>query len=243
MTAAPVLVEDDATVRLVTLNRPARRNALTAESYRLLAAALAEAAASASVQVVLFSGAGQAFCSGVDLQALAAAGSDTSEFVSGFDVLVEALATFPKPLIAAVQGAAVGLGLTMLLHCDIVLVAADARLRAPFTALGIAPEAASSWLLPRIVGAQRAADLLLTSRWIAGEEAVQLGLAARCLPADSLAAAARDLAHEIAALPGPALAATKLLLRADWPEQIRAAMRRERDVGQRYRSGTKPLGG
>lgn len=93
----------------------------------------------------------------------------------------------------------------MLLHCDIALVADDARLRLPFTSLGTTPEAGSSWLLPRAIGRQRVADLLLSSRWVVGREAVDLGLAARCVPPDALQDEARALAHEIAALKLPAL--------------------------------------
>lgn len=239
---APILTSDDGSIRVITLNRPKRLNAFTPESYRLLTSALRDAGADASVHVVLLTGAGRAFSSGVDLQVLADAGSDTSEFTAAFDGLVETLAAFPKPLIATVHGVAVGFGFTLLLHCDLVLTATDARLRAPFTALGTTPEAASSWLLPRLVGAARASDLLLTSRWLSGEEAVELGLAARCCPVESLAATAREVAHEIAALSPSAVAATKALIREGWVEHVRAAMLREREIALRSRPGGGPLG-
>jgi enoyl-CoA hydratase/carnithine racemase len=225
-----VIASQDGGIRLITLNRPDRLNAFTPESYRLLAQALADAAHDDAARVALLSGAGHAFSSGVDLKALAAARGDTSEFSVAFDALVETLVEFPKPLVAAVQGPAVGFGFTILLLCDVVVTASDARLRAPFTALGMAPEAASSWLLPRIVGAQRAAEIFLTSRWISGAEAVELGLSARSCPADELQPTALELARQIAAHSPAALATAKQLLRHDWPEQARAAMARERSV-------------
>lgn len=240
--ALPVLVRDQSGVRIITLNRPARLNAFTPESYGLLTSALTDAAASADVKVALLTGAGRAFSSGVDLQALAHAGTDIHEFSATFDVLIEALVAFPKPLVAAVQGAAVGFGFTLLLHCDLVLTATDARLRAPFTHLGTAPEAASSWLLPRAVGVQRAADLLLTSRWVSGREAVDLGLAARCYDPSLLATEAFALAQEIAALPGPAVVAAKRLLRVGWDDAVHGAMDRERRTATSLRSELGPLG-
>ncbi len=167
-----ILVRDEGRVRVVTLNRPERVNAFTASSYRRLASALDEADAAADVSVVLLEGAGRGFSSGVDL---AAVGSVDETLAENFDQLIKSLITFSKPLLAAVHGAAVGFGATILLHCDLTLVAETARLRLPFTALGTTPEAASSVLLPQIVGAQRAADLILTSRWISGREAAQNG--------------------------------------------------------------------
>lgn len=154
---------DENGVRTLVFNRPARLNAFTAASYRMLAAALNEAADDDSVRVVELVGAGRAFSSGVDLDALAAA--DTDEYADAFAVLLPALTEFPKPLLAGVHGAAVGFGTTILLHADVVVVADDARLRLPFAQLGTVPEAASSVLLPAQVGLQRATELVLTGRW------------------------------------------------------------------------------
>jgi enoyl-CoA hydratase/carnithine racemase len=220
-----VLVRDDGRARIVTLNRPDRINAFTATSYRLLAEILREADASGEVSVALIEGAGRGFCSGVDLASLDA---DEGTLAEIFDDLLESLINFSKPLLAAVHGAAVGFGTTILLHCDIVVVAETARLRLPFTALGTAPEAASSVLLPQIVGLQRATELLLTSRWITGVEAAQMGLAARCCPEELLHAEARATAQALTELPDPALAAAKRLVRVGAADIVREALVREK---------------
>ena len=154
-----ILVRDEGRVRIVTFNRPDRLNAFTASSYHGLASALDESDAATDVSVVLLEGAGRGFSSGVDL---AAVGSPDESLAENFDHLINSLIRFSKPLLAAVHGAAVGFGVTILLHCDLILVAETARLRLPFTALGTTPEAGSSVLLPQIIGTQRAADLILT---------------------------------------------------------------------------------
>jgi enoyl-CoA hydratase/carnithine racemase len=219
---------DENRVRVLTLNQPDRLNAFTPSSYRLLASLLAEAGADDDVAVVLLTGAGRAFCSGVDLVTLAESADAATEFGSTFDVLLDSLIEFPKPLVAAVHGVAVGIGFTMLLHCDVVLVADDARLRAPFTALGTSPEAGSSWLLPEAVGAQRAAELILTARWFEAAEAVEWGLAAQSCTPDSLWDIANELTREIAAHAPAATQAAKRLLREGRTEPVRAALARER---------------
>lgn len=220
-----ILVRDEGRVRVVTLNRPDRVNAFTARSYRRLASALDEADAAADVSVVLLEGAGRGFSSGVDLAAVSSRDETLGE---NFDHLIKSLIRFSKPLLAAVHGAAVGFGATILLHCDLTLVAETARLRLPFTALGTTPEAASSLLLPQIVGAQRAADLILTSRWISGMEAAQMGLVARCCPEESLHSEALATAQALTALPDAALATAKRLLKAGTAVLVQDALRRER---------------
>jgi enoyl-CoA hydratase/carnithine racemase len=127
-TDQPVITADEGWLRVITLNRPERLNAFSADSYRSLAAALDAAGQDAGVRVALLVGAGRAFSSGVDLDALAAAAT-SREFADTFDLLIDSLIAFPRPLIAAVHGVAVGFGATILLHCDIVLVADNARLR------------------------------------------------------------------------------------------------------------------
>ena len=138
-------------------------------------------------RVVVFTGAGKAFCAGTDLLEMAetvdAASAATRVTRTGFPAFVDVLQEFPKPLLAAVNGAAVGLGFTMLAHCDLVFVSDNARLLAPFTNMGVAPEAASSYLLPRRMGRQQASLSLFTSDWISAEDAVATGLAVRqCAP-------------------------------------------------------------
>jgi enoyl-CoA hydratase/carnithine racemase len=207
-----VTVVDEGPLRVIVLNRPRRLNAFTDVGYRMLGDAFREADATPNVRVVLIEGAGRGFSSGVDLDALR--DGDRDSFGREFGVLIDTLTGLRKPLLAAVGGVAVGFGATLLLHCDLVLVSDDARLRFPFTQLGTAPEAGSSWLLPAAIGAQRAADLILTSRWLDGAEATAIGLAARCVPAAELADAARSVANEIASHPLPALIAAKQLLKA-----------------------------
>ena len=234
-----VMASDEGRVRLLTLNRPDRINAFTAASYRHLARALDDADRDASVSVVLMEGAGRGFSSGVDL---ASVGVDDMGLSECFDDLLHSLIRFSKPLLAAVHGAAVGFGATILLHCDIVLVADTARLRLPFTALGTTPEAASSALLPLLVGPQRAADLLLSSRWFTGTEAAQMGLVARCHPQETLHAEARALARELTELPDAALVTAKRLIREGTADVTRQALDRERAAANSLHDEIGPMG-
>src|SRR3954469_7511862 len=181
-----LLTEDRDRVRLVTFNRPDRANAFNEDLYHAAADALRAAATDDDVSVVVFTGAGKAFCAGTDLLEMTETVDGTAGPRDGFPAFVDTLAEFPKPLLAAVNGAAVGLGFTMLAHCDLVLVSDHARLLAPFTTMGVAPEAASSYLLPRRMGRQQASLSLFTSDWITAEQAVATGLAIRQCDAGSL---------------------------------------------------------
>ena len=220
-----LLVTDEGPVRHLVLNRPHRLNAFTAEAYFGLAAALEEAARDDSVGVVLLSGSGRAYCAGVDLYALGEADGD--EFSRGIKAVVLALAGFPKTIVAAVHGAIVGFGATMLLHVDIVISAEDARWRFPFSELGTAPEAGSSFMLQKIVGERRAAELLLTSRWVSGAEAAQIDLATESVPAEQLMPRAREVAGQVLAVHAPANRGAKALLRRGWLQEIADAIDRE----------------
>ncbi len=192
-------------VAVITLNRPERKNAFNRRQYDDLAAHLDAVATDENLRVAVLTGAGAAFSSGQDLKEMAelagqaASGSATGGGgTTGFTVLLDALQRFPKPLVAAVNGVAVGIGMTILPYCDIVLVAESARLRVPFSELGVPPEAGSSVLFAELIGWQRAAELLLTSRWIDATEAVDIGLALRrCTDAEVLSEATA-LAREIA---------------------------------------------
>ena len=194
-------------------NRPEKRNAITFAMYQALAAELHAALADEAVRVVLLSGAGASF----------SAGNDLNDFVSGpefstghpvMDVL-RTLATFAKPLVAAVHGPTVGIGVTMLLHCDLVLAARGTQLTMPFVALGLVPEAGSSLLLPQLVGQQRAAELLLLGQPLDAEGAERLGLVNRVVEDGQLLEEARSLARRLAQQPAAAVRATKRLLRGD----------------------------
>jgi enoyl-CoA hydratase/carnithine racemase len=224
-----VLSADEGAVRSLTLNRPSRLNAFTADSYRVLAERLQEADADDGVRAVIHCGAGRAFSSGVDMDVLDE--HVTAEEVTGlreaFEQLVDALTALTTPLIAAVRGPAVGIGATILLHCDVVFLAEGARLRFPFTSLRTTPEAGSSVLLPGVVGPQRAAELIYTARWIEATEAVAMGLALRCCSSEELEDEAEEFAAAVAAQPAAAVAAAKRLLRAGRADAVRAAVQRE----------------
>lgn len=206
-------VSRDAGVCEVRFNRPEKRNAITYGMYQGLVEALQEAQADASLRVVLLGGEGSAFCAGNDLQDFLAG----PKFTPAHPVmaLLRTLATFAKPLVAAVQGPTVGIGVTMLLHCDLVVAAHSARLSMPFVALGLVPEAGSSLLLPHLVGRQRAAELLLLGRPIDALTAQGLGIVNRVVEDDALAGEARSLARSLAQQPERALAETRRLLRGD----------------------------
>ena len=213
----PVLSATAAGVCELRLNRPEKRNAITFAMYAALLQELTAAQADAAVQAVLLSGEGAGFCAGNDLHDFLQAPQFTSDHpVMAF---LRTLATFPKPLVAAVHGQSVGIGVTMLLHCDLVVAAAGAQFSMPFVALGLVPEAASSLLLPRLVGAQRAAELLLLGRPFDAERAHSLGLVNRVVDGTMLLEEARQLARSLAQQPATALAATRRLLRGD-PAQL-----------------------
>jgi enoyl-CoA hydratase/carnithine racemase len=234
MTHATVLVEHDGGVAVVTWNRPRQKNAFDVAMWRDGRDTLLGLRDDASVRAVVVTGAGDAFSAGQDLSEMHTAPTDGDHPFGSF---MDALCAFDKPLIAAVNGVGVGIGFTMLLHCDVVYVADTARLRAPFIPLGVVPEAASSYLLPLVVGYQRAAELLYTADWIDARRAVEVGIASRCLPPSELLPAARALAARIAAGPIGAIRHTKRLVMATRAEQIRQARARE-DAAFQERIGT-----
>lgn len=228
-------VEDAERVRQLTLDRPDARNALDTEHYHLLADALEDAAARPDVAVALITGTGTAFCAGQDLAEmgrLAAPGDRAAveRGAHGFVRFVGVLETFPKPLLAAVNGVAVGLGVTMLPYCDIVLMADTARLRTPFASLGVVPEAGSSFTLPTVMGRQGAAYALLTGAWIDAATAKATGLAWRTCAPDQLLDEALGVARTMARLPIVSLVETKRLLRTGWTDAARSARGREEDL-------------
>ena len=217
--SAQVIVTADAGVMEVRLNRPEKRNALTAAMYQALAGALQAAQADPGVRAVLLVGEGAGFCAGNDLNDFLAAGQLTPEHP--VLVFLRTLASFDKPLIAAVHGQAVGIGVTMLLHCDLIVAARSAQFSLPFVQLGLVPEAGSSLLLPRLVGQQRAAELLFLGKPFDAETALRLGLINRVVGEAELAGEARALAAAVAAQPTESLRATRRLLRGD-PAEILA---------------------
>jgi enoyl-CoA hydratase/carnithine racemase len=231
-------IDDDGPVRLITLDRPEAKNAFNRALYDGVRLALDEAAADDSITVCLITGAGDIFSAGQDIKALAGL-KDNPEEAKGFDPFARALAAFDKPLLAAVNGAAVGVGTTLLLHCDVVLVSDTARFKLPFVGLGLVPEAASSVLLPATVGPQAAAYYLLTGDWMDAETAVARGLALRLCASEQLLEEALGLARTIAEAPLDSLRSTKRLLQAARADAVQAALDRElaylAEITRRYR--------
>ncbi|WP_019830866.1 enoyl-CoA hydratase [Sphingomonas sp. PR090111-T3T-6A] len=193
------------------LDRPDKKNALTATMYRTMTAALGEAMERADVDAVLIAGKGGDFCAGNDLKDFQSGPEGGS---AAFD-FVRAIATFEKPIVVAVQGLAVGVGTTMLLHCDLVYAAPDARFLTPFVNLGLVPEAASSLLAPMRMGHAKAAQMLLLGEPMDAESADKAGLVTAIVPADQLLAHARAKAAALAAKPPQALAQTRRLMKGD----------------------------
>lgn len=226
----------DGAVAVITMNRPERKNAFTREQYDALGATLARIDADDDLRVAVLTGAGAAFSSGQDLKemaemAAAVASGDTkaggSTGAGGFTVLLDALESFGKPLVGAVNGVAVGIGMTLLPYCDIVLMARSARMRVPFSELGVPPEAASSVLFADRVGWQRAAELLLTSRWIDADEAVAIGMALRVEDDAALMESTMNLAHDIASKSAYSTRVIKQLMVAGRGDRTRDARARE----------------
>jgi enoyl-CoA hydratase/carnithine racemase len=226
-----VLVADEGRVRLLTLNRPEKANAFDGPLYAAAATALHTAADDESVSAVVVTGAGTSFSAGVDITAMTARDADGSDGLGAtFADFVGIVAAFPKPLLGAVNGAAVGIGFTMLLHFDVVVLSDRARLRAPFTRMGVAPEAASSFLLPRRMGRQPAAIAFFTSDWIEPQDAVDHGLALRVCAPERLVPETLATAAHIAEQPLPSLVATKRLLLDAEREGIARAIALENDA-------------
>ena len=210
----------------LTLNRPAKKNALTNAMYGTLTDALERAEQDRGVRAVVFEAEGDVFCAGNDIGdfAAAASGAVSNERMRGFDFIFQ-LGRAQKPYVAAVQGKAVGVGLTMLLHCDLVFVSDDASLSAPFVNLGLVPEAASSLLLPARIGHARAYSVFALGEAIDGRTAASIGLANAVVPRAEVRVRALAAARALAAQPLDALCATKRLMRD--AEQIGAVMKKE----------------
>jgi enoyl-CoA hydratase/carnithine racemase len=211
-----VIVEKSGGVLTLTLNRPDKKNALTAEMYGVLATAIDAAAEEDDVRCILLQANGDSFTAGNDLGEFAAINTGEHGRASG-NTLVTALARAATPIVAAVHGRAVGVGTTLLLHCDLVFITADALLSTPFVNLALVPEAASSLLLPRRIGHVRAFGMFVLGDPIDGRTAVAWGIANAVVDAGDLRSRARAAADAIAARPPEAVRLTKLLMR-DGPE-------------------------
>ena len=220
--------EFDDGVLTLTLQRPEKKNALTGAMYEALTSALERAETDSAVKVVLFQGDGDSFTAGNDLaDFMAQSGSNSGEESPAFH-FIRALGRATKPLIAAVHGNAVGIGTTMLLHCDLVYLAEGARLITPFVNLALVPEAASSWLLPQRIGHVRAFQMFALGEPMDAPTAVAAGLANAVLPPAELRSKAKAAAITLTKRPPGSLGSTKRLMRE--VERMEAQMGQEGDI-------------
>lgn len=200
-------------VMTLTLQRPEKKNALSGAMYDALSDAVRQADVDASVRAVVFQGDGDSFTAGNDMADFAHLASDENSAESPVQRFIETISNASKPLVAAVQGNAVGIGTTMLLHCDLVYLADNARLITPFVKLALVPEAASSWLLPLRIGHVRAYAMFALGEPMESTAALACGLANAVVPQDELRKKARDAALALSKLPGGSLIQTKRLMR------------------------------
>ncbi|HVF74497.1 MAG TPA: enoyl-CoA hydratase-related protein [Acidimicrobiales bacterium] len=219
-------VEDDHGVRRLVLDRPDSLNAFDSALYEAVTEAFVEAASEPAIAVVVLTGSGRAFSSGADIGELT--GAVAPDVVAdSFSRFVDALTDFPKPLLCAVNGLAVGVGATLLAHADLVFMSATARLCCPFTSLGLVPEAGSSFLYPWLVGPQEAAWAMLSGEWLDAADCLRIGLAWKVVDPEDLDEVVGAHARRLASQPVEALVATKRLLRASVADLARAATARE----------------
>ena len=200
----------------IRFNRPSKKNALTRAMYAGVVDAFAAADADPEVRVMLLTGTGDTFTSGNDIKDFQQRAS--SNAASGASPFLSALSTLKKPLIAAVNGAAIGVGTTMLAHCDLIIAARSARFVMPFTSLGLVPEAGSSLLFPQIVGHQRASALLLLGEPLDAETAFQWGFVNQVVDDAALMDTAHAVAARLAALPAASVRQTKQLIKTGAPD-------------------------
>jgi enoyl-CoA hydratase/carnithine racemase len=224
-----VEVERNGAVTHVAINRPDKKNALTAEIYGALADAIEQGEADSAIRVIMLSARGDAFTAGNDLEDFMRR-PWKGQAVPPAVRFIRVVASAKKPIIAAVQGLAVGVGTTILLHCDLVYAAEDARFMMPFINLGIVPEAASTVLLPLLVGRQRAAELFLLGSPLTAQRAYELGLVNSVLPREALLPTASAIAQEVAQRPAGAVLACKALMKRAFRDEVERALMDEVEV-------------
>ena len=223
-----ILTERSESILRIQLNRPEKKNAMTSNMYVTLAELLDAAAKDHQIRVVLWHGAGDSFC----------AGNDVADFLKNPPAaeqspqarLMKALVNFDKPLVAAVHGAVIGGGTTMLTHCDFVYAGESAKFQLPFVNLGVVPEFGSSYSIPAWTGHIRASELFLLGLPFGATRAAELGIVTRVVPDRELLATATATAQQLAAKPAGALQASKRLLKRTAREQLEQAMRVENEV-------------
>lgn len=220
-----IRVSRKAAVMAIAIDRAAKKNAITAEMYDAFASALREAEGDASVRVILVHGGREAFTAGNDIEDFLQR-PPTGEDSPVFRYLA-AMSRAEKPIVAAVNGLAIGIGTTLLLHCDVVYAASDSRFALPFASLGVVPEFASSYLLPLVAGHARASELLLLSEPFDAERAREAGIVSRVLPPDEVLPAAWKAAERIASLPPTSIRLTKSLMKRAHAQAIQDQLREE----------------
>lgn len=232
MTIKAAIVNGVATIEIA---RPEKKNALTSDMYQQMADAINAAAGAGEVRAILITGQPGIFTSGNDIEDFMA--RPRSEENAPVFQFMQALVACDKPVIAAVTGAAIGIGTTMLLHCDFVFVADDARLAMPFVSLGLVPEFASSLLVPQLMGNRRAAEKLLLGDPFTGAQAVECGIANAVLPASEVVNHARRVAERFNTLAPSAVRESKRLMREPHRAAILATIKTEAEIfGARLRS-------
>jgi len=222
-----IIKERSGSILRVQLNRPAKKNAMTMSMYVTLADILNDAAKDEQVHVVLWHGAGDSFCAGNDVEDFLKNPPGPGE--SPQARLMNAFINFDKPLIAAVQGAAIGGGTTMLTHCDFVYAGEPAKFQMPFINLGLVPEFGSSCSVPIRIGHIRAAELILLGLPFDAKRAAELGLVTQVVPNEKLLAIATETAEKLAAKPPRALQACKRLMRRSTREELERAIKLENE--------------
>src|SRR3977135_3435943 len=222
-----ILTERSGSILRVTLTRPAKKNAMTSSMYATMAEILNGAGKDDDVLVVLWDGAGDSFSAGNDLEDFLKNPPGPGQ--SAQAQLASALLNFDKPLVAAVQGVAIGGGTTLLTHCDFVYAGESARFQLPFVNLGLVPEFGSSWSLPARSGHIRAAELILLGQPFDARVAAEINLVTRVVPDEKLLATATETAEKLAAKPPGALQACKRLMKHSQREQIAQAIKAENE--------------
>ncbi|HXE98367.1 MAG TPA: enoyl-CoA hydratase [Dongiaceae bacterium] len=225
MSTDQILCETSEGILTLRINRPDKKNALNLAMYQALADGLKKADSDDAVRVILISGGGECFTSGNDLADFLSAPPIGPE--SPVMQFLIAISGARKPIVAAVNGLAVGVGVTMLLHCDLVYIGKSATFQMPFVNLGLCPEAGSTLLLPRIMGHQRAAELLLLGEVFSAETACSLGIATEICPDGDVLATARNRALQLAAQPAAGVRLAKDLLKREYAPRLRETIAEE----------------
>ncbi len=231
MTSEQLQEERQGAVMVLRLNRPSSKNALSRELVAALGSALARTAADQTVRAMVLTGSGGSFCSGVDLKEASediASGTALAARIDGFHEIIRGIVAAPQPIIAAIEGAAVGFGADLALACDLRVFAQSGYLQEKFVAIGLMPDGGGTFLLPRLLGLGRALELLLLGEALSAERALELGLATVVVSGDLLAQRALELAQRLAAGPPLALAAIKRATRAALSGDLDAALAREK---------------